>query len=184
MATYLSTSTMALVSTLVVAAAVALPPGVPSLDSLAGDPFPVITCLPDDPERIICPGGFPGITAEQCLDLGCCFSATFTYDWCFTAKPSPSVGWANYSGAVVRYGADQAIPAFASPIGTGPGSPDGDVAAVTCVAVPPLTGVCDNGASDGLGHAEGVAGGIGAGGGGVAWTGATGKLPRVSSRTG
>ena len=137
-------------------AAFAPPQGVPALASLAGDPFPVITCLPDDPVRVICPGGFPGITAEQCLDLGCCFSPTFTYDWCFTAKSTPSMGWANYSGAVERFGADQAIPAFASPLGTGHVSPDGDIAAVTCVAFPPLTGVCENGATDGLGFPYGL----------------------------
>lgn len=54
------------------------------------------------------------------------------------------------------FGADQAIPAFASPLGTGHVSPDGDVAAVSCVTFPPVTGVCENGASDGLGFPYGL----------------------------
>ncbi len=131
-------------------------PSVPSLNDLAGVPFPVISCFPEDPTRTICPGAYPGITPEQCLDQGCCFSATFTYDWCFKSAAAPSAGWSSYNGTVERYAADQAIPAFASALGSGHVSPDGDIAAVTCVSVPPLTGVCDNGASDGLGFPYGL----------------------------
>lgn len=78
------------------------------------------------------------------------------YDWCFTARSAPSMGWANYSGSVQRFGADQAIPSFASPLGTGHVSPDGDISTVTCVAFSPLTSVCNNGGSDGIGFPYGL----------------------------
>ncbi|XP_052599826.1 trefoil factor 1 [Peromyscus californicus insignis] len=52
-----------------------------ALSSLAQDQA-VKTCTMTPQERVNC--GFPGVTAEQCKQKGCCFDDTVRgFPWCF-----------------------------------------------------------------------------------------------------
>uniref|UniRef100_H0XSV1 Trefoil factor 1 n=1 Tax=Otolemur garnettii TaxID=30611 RepID=H0XSV1_OTOGA len=54
-----------------------------ALSTLAEGPTETCSMLPK--ERVNC--GFPGVTASECQNKGCCFDSSVPgYPWCFTPK--------------------------------------------------------------------------------------------------
>lgn len=110
----------------------------PALDLLAGTPQSVRMCYPGG-VHVNC--GFPGMTPQQCSDAGCCWSsANASEPWCYL--PNAPASWSE-PGEYQAYAANQAAPATASILGAVHADVSGDVAAVSCLSLPPFAQTCD-----------------------------------------
>jgi hypothetical protein len=111
----------------------------PPLSELGGVWTDVLVCASSsDSPREVCAG--PGVNQQSCMDLGCCWDqSNYSLPWCYL--PNIPASWSD--SQYQAYSVIQAVPSAQSLRGGLQASFDGDVAAVSCIMMPPYIGNCD-----------------------------------------